>query len=204
MLRWLALAFICALCALGGAFVYQTMRPPPPARPETAVVVQRIRELARLETLEVALYKKIDFAPDPQPTDSIWGSVAQWARHTLRTPRGKAIVFAEAHLAIDLRKLDERTLRAEGRRVLAVLPPVQTRIELKPGETEVIGSNLDSAETALLLEHARVAFLRAVEADAALGERARESARRALRVLLLPLGFEDVVFVAELPRASVN
>ena len=204
MLRWIALAFICALCALGGAFVFQALRPPPPARPETAAVVQRVRELARLETLEVTLYKKIDFAPDPQPTESIWGSVAQWARHTLRTPRGKAIVFAEAHLAVDLRKLDEKTMRAEGRRVLAVLPPLQTRIELRPGETEVIGSNLDTAETAALLEHARVAFLRAVEADPALAERARESARRALRVLLLPLGFDEVVFVPELPQRALN
>ena len=203
MLRWIAFAFVCALCALGGAFVHQELRPP--ARtPETPAVVQRVLEVARLETLDVALYKKIAFAPDPGATDSVWAAVAQWARHTLRKPRGKAIVFAEAHLSIDLRKLDERTLRVEGRRVLAVLPPLQTRVELRPGETEVIGSNLDSAETAQLLEHARIAFLRAVEADAALGERARESARRALRVLFFQLGFAEVVFVPELPRLTAG
>ena len=167
-------------------------------------VAKARRPALRLETLEVTLYKKIDFSPDPIVTDSAWSAVAQWARHTLRPPNGRAIVFAEAHLSIDLRKLDERTLRAEGRRVLVVLPPLQTRIELRPGETEVIGSNLDSAETSQLLERARLAFLHAVEADAALCDRARESARRALRVLLLQLGFAEVVFVPSLPVARVD
>jgi hypothetical protein len=203
MLKWLAMAFVCALCALGGAFVYRELRPAERV-PDTPAVVQRIREVARLETLDVALYKKIDFAPDPREADSTWAAVAQWARFALRSPRGKAIVFADAHLSIDLRKLDERTLRADGRRVLIALPPLQTLIELRPGETEVIGSNLDSAETAQLLEHARQAFARAVESDHALAERARESARRTLRVLLLQLGFAEVVFVPELPGSKMN
>jgi len=200
MTRWIALLVVGLLCALGGAAIWSRLRPPEKL-PDTPAVVQRIREVARLETLDATLYKKIDFAPDPVAQDSIWGAVGQWARHALRPPRGKAIVFAEAHLSIDLRKLDERTLRAEGRRLLVALPAVETRIELRPGETEVIGSNLDSAETAQLLEHAKAAFRRAVDADAALRERARESARRALRVLVHQLGFTEVEFVAELPRA---
>ena len=203
MLRWIAIALVCLLCALGGAFLHQQLREPVRIV-ETPAVVQRVREAARLETLDVTLYRKIDFAPDPLVTDSIWSAVAQWARHTLRRPHGKAIVFAEAHLAIDLRKLDERSVRAQGRQILAVLPPLETRIELRPGETEIIGSNLDSAETAQLLEHARLAFLRSVEADPVLAERARESARRALRVLWLPLGFTEVVFVPKLPASPLG
>jgi hypothetical protein len=202
MSRWALLAVALSLAALLGWFVASRRAPAP--LPDTPAVVQRIRDVARLETLDVALYKKIDFAPDPQPSDSVWGAVAQWARHTLRPPRGKAIVFADAHLSIDLRKLDERTLRAQGHRVQAVLPRTETRIELRPGETEVIGSNLDSAETALLLEQAKGAFQRAVDADAGLQERARESARRALRVLLLQLGFSEVEFVSELPRGQAG
>ncbi len=199
-MRVLALVLICLLCALGGAFV-ATRWGQKSELPTTPAVVLRVREVARLETLEVALYKKIDFAPDPLPTDSIWGGVAQWARHTLRAPRGRAIVFAHAHLAVDLRKLDERHLRAAGRKVLAVLPPVQTSIELSPGETEIIGSNLDSSETTQLLEHAKGAFQRAVDGDVGLQEKAREAARGALRTLLLPLGFSEVVFVPALPSA---
>ena len=203
MLRSIAIALCCVLSALGGAFLYERLRPPERIV-ETPAVVQRVREAARLETLDVTLYKKIEFEPDPTVTDSTWAAVAQWARHTLSRPRGKAIVFAQAHLSIDLRKLDERSVRARGHQVLAVLPPVETRIELQPGETEIIGSNLDSRETALLLEHARQAFLRSVEADAALAERARESARRALRLLWLPLGFTEVVFVPALPASPAG
>jgi hypothetical protein len=198
-----ALLFIvaCVLCAAAAA-IFTSRWTAAPRAPETAAVIQRVREVARLETLDVALYKKVEFAPDPRPSDSIWGAVAEWARHSLRPPRGKAIVFAEAHLSIDLRKLDDRSLRVDGRRIFVVLPPIETRIELRPGETEVIGSNLDSAETAQLLEHAKTAFQRSVEADAGLHERAHDSARRALRLLVLPLGFTDVQFVAALPAAS--
>jgi len=195
-----ALAVVLAF-ALGALVVWHFTHREAPL-PDAPALIVKVREVARLETLDVSLYKKIDFAPDPAATDSTWAAVAQWARHALRPPRGKAIVFADAHLSVDLRKLDERTLRAEGRRVLVVLPEPVARVELKPGETEVIGSNLDSAETAQLLEHAKGAFLRGVEADAGLKERARESARRALRVLLLQLGFAEVQFVPELPRAG--
>ena len=68
-MRWLAAAFICGLCALAGALIAARLSPSPKA-PETAAVVQRVREAARLETLDIALYKKIDFAPDPQPSDT--------------------------------------------------------------------------------------------------------------------------------------
>ena len=80
-------------------------------------------------------------------------------------------------------------------------PPVKVEVVLKPGETEVIGSNLDSAQTAHLFELARLAFEREVQADASLRARARGSAERAIRGLLLSLGFEEVRFTdGEAPR----
>ena len=81
-----------------------------------------------------------------------------------------------------------------------VLPPLLTRVELLPGETEVIGSNLDSAETARLLELAKVAFEREVQADRGLQRKARTAAEQALTALLLPMGVTRVTFVERLPR----
>jgi hypothetical protein len=172
-----------------------------PELPDGPAVVTRIREVARLETLDVALYKKIAFAPEPAAADSLWGDVAGWLRHTFRTPRGKAIVFADAHLGLDLAKLDGSSVRVSGREVWVVLPPLRATVELRPGDTEVIGSNLDSAETARLLELAKVAFEREVDADRALRERARASAERQIRGLLATLGFGEVHFVDALPAA---
>ena len=152
-----------------------------PERPDPPAVVVRIREVARLETLDVALYKKVSFSPEPAAADSLWGDVAGWLRHAFRTPRGKAIVFADAHLGLD-----------------------RATVELRPGETEIIGSNLDSAETARLLELARDAFQREVEADRGLRERARTSAERQIRALLQTLGFSGVHFVDVLPATAAS
>src|SRR3954470_6040392 len=69
--------------------------------PDGPALILKVREVARLETLDVSLYKKVDFTPDPRERDSIWGAVAQWASYTLRPPRGRAIVFAVAHLGLD-------------------------------------------------------------------------------------------------------
>jgi hypothetical protein len=175
-----------------------------PALPDPPSVALRIREVARLETLDVALYKKIAFAPEPAPGDGLWQDVAGWLRHTFHTPRGKAIVFADAHLGLDLGKLDAGSIRVAGRDVWVVLPPVRATVELRPGETEIIGSNLDSAETARLLELARAAFEREVEADSALRARARTSAERQIRALLATLGFGAVHFVEALPAAPAS
>ena len=205
MYKLAALAVTCLLCALLGAFAaYQLTRPK--EKPlETPTVIEKIRVAARLESLDVRLYKKIDFAPDPQSTGTTWGDLGLWLKHTVHEPRGKAIVFAEAHLSVDLRKLDESRLRVvDGTTALVVLPAVQTRVELHPGETEVIGSNLDSAETAKLFQMAKEGFEREVQGDVALKARARESAEKSLGALLGGLGLR-VRFVEELPAArSVN
>jgi hypothetical protein len=202
VLRLLA-ALLVAL-ALGAGIGLGLRSGREPALPDPPAVAMRIREVARLETLDVALYKKVTFAPEPTEAASAWGDVAGWLRHTFRTPRGKAIVFADAHLGLDLGRLDGSSVRVAGREVWVVLPPVRATIELRPGETEVIGSNLDSAETARLLELARAAFEREVEADGALRARARASAERQIRGLLATLGFAAVHFVDALPAANAS
>ena len=76
-------------------------------------------------------------------------------------------------------------------------------VELKPGETEIIGSNLDSSETAQLLDLAKTAFEREVTASPQLRQRARASAERAITSLLVVLGFAEVHFVDVLPGSAV-
>jgi len=170
---------------------------------EGPALILKVREVARLETLDVSLYKKVDFQPDPQEAKTVWGAVTQWATYAVRPPQGKAIVFAVAHLGLDLRKLDVGSLRVSGRRIEVVLPPVETKVELRPAETEIIGSNLDSAQTAQLFERARNAFESEVTADRDLQKKARSSAEQSLRSLFLGLGFSEVSFVDRLsPEAS--
>src|SRR2546430_14978679 len=153
----LALAALLLAFVLGAAVVWHfTHREP--RLPDAPALVLKIREVARLETLDVSLYKKIDFSPDPREQATAWASLVQWASYSVRPPRGRAIVFAVAHLGLDLRKLDTASLRVEGRRVEVVLPRVQTQVELRPAEVEAIGSNLTSEQTAQLLERARDSF----------------------------------------------
>jgi hypothetical protein len=198
MRNLLAAAALLLAFVLGAAVVWHfTHREP--RLPDAPALVLKIREVARLETLDVSLYKKIDFSPDPREQATAWSSLVQWASYTVRPPRGRAIVFAVAHLGLDLRKLDTASLRVEGRRVEVVLPRVQTQVELRPAEVEVIGSNLSSEQTAQLFERARNAFEAEVGADKDLQERARESARQSLRSLFVGVGFTEVAFVDQLP-----
>jgi hypothetical protein len=180
---------------LGVTLVLRLVPPRRAAPPDPPAVVERVREVARLEALDVSLYKKVTFAPEPSAADSLWGDVAGWLRHTFHEPRGKALVFADAHIGIDLSRLGPDALVVHGRSVDVTLPPLRVQVELRPADTEIIGSNLDSAETAHLLELARVAFENEVSADKALRARARAAAERAIRSLLLSVGFEAVRFV---------
>lgn len=203
MRRALLLVVVALAGGLGLGLGLRLARRAPPA-PDPAAVAVRIREVARLETLDVTLYKKVSFAPEPSDGETLWADVAGWLRHTFRTPRGKAIVFADAHLGLDLARLDAASVRVAGGEAWLVLPPLRATVELRPGDTEVIGSNLDSAETARLLELAREAFVREVEADRALRERALGSAERQIRALLTTLGFSTVHFVDALPAAPAT
>jgi hypothetical protein len=203
MRRLLSLLLLGLAVGAGLALALAAVRRAP-ALPDPPAVATQIREVARLETLEVTLYKKISFAPEPAAADSLWGDVAGWLRHTFRTPRGRAIVFATARLGLDLSKLDASAIRVQEREVYVVLPPLRAVVELRPGETEIIGSNLDSAETAGLFDLAKAAFEREVGADRALRERARASAERQVRALLVTLGFAAVHFVEALPGAPAT
>jgi hypothetical protein len=199
--RLLALLVLGLAIGAGAALVFRFGRGTP-ALPDSPAVALRIREAARLETLDVRLYRKIRFAPEPTEAGSLWGDLAGWARHTLRAPEGRAIVFADAHLGLDLAKIDASRIRVAGREVFLVLPEIQATVEILPGETEIIGSNLDSADTARLLERAREAFARDVAADPALRARARRAAESAIGALLLTAGFEAVHFVDALPATA--
>jgi hypothetical protein len=203
MRRALLLVLVALAGGLGLGLGLRLARRESPV-PDPPAVAVRIREVARLETLDVAVYKKVTFAPEPTAGETLWADVAGWLRHTFRTPRGKAIVFADAHLGLDLSRLDASSVRVVGREVWVVLPPVRVSVELRPGETEVIGSNLDSAETARLLELARDAFVREVGADRALQGRARASAERQIGALLATLGFSAVHFVETLPASPTS
>jgi len=202
--RLLALVVLGLAVGGGAVLAWRLLAPRPPPLPDPPAVVERIREVARLETLEVRLYRKVSFEPEPVPAGSFWGDVAGWARYTLRRPRGKAIVFAVGHLGLDLERLGPGSLRVSGREAWVALPPVAVTVELQPGETEVIGSNLDSAETAQLFELAKAAFQREVAADETLRARARDSARRAIEGLLLGLGFTAVHVVDRLPEVPAG
>jgi hypothetical protein len=202
--RPLRTTFLLLLAALLGAAaaVWWIRSAPTVTPPPTPLVIERVREVARLETLEVEVYKKIAYAPDPVPTGALWSDVLAWARASLFPSHGRAIVFGTVHLGLDLSKLDAEHLRIHGDRVEVELPPLVAQVELKPAETEVISRNLDSAQTAQLLELARTAFEREALANPALRDRATGSARRALTGLLLTLGFRRVEFVDHLPASG--
>ena len=182
--------------AVGAGLVWTLTRQKTAAEvPPAPLVVDRMREVARLETLDLQVYKKISYEPEPTPTGALWKDVLAWAKATLFPSRGRAIVFGTVHLGLDLSKLDARRIRIQGSRIEVALPPMQAQVELRPGETEIISSSLDSGQTAQLLELARGAFEREVMADPALQAKARGSAERALTGLLMSLGFREVVFV---------
>jgi len=201
MYRLLTTLILWALfAAAGAAGMFWLLKGSRPKVPDPPALVERMREVARLETLDVTLYKKVSFEPEPEPASTLPGAMWSWAKLTLRPTSGKAIIFAEAHLGLDVSRLDARSLRVRGDAVDVVMPPVQVAVELRPGDTEVIGSNLDSQQTAQLFQVAKEHFEYEVRNDPRLQERASQSARRALEGLLLSLGFREVRFVESLPR----
>jgi hypothetical protein len=199
LLFGLVLAVACF--GVGAGLTYWKVLASRAAPPDAPALVVQMREVMRLETLDVSLYKKVSFEPDPVAAKTVWGDLVEWAKFAVAAPRGRAIVFADVHLGFDLSKLDVNSLRVEAGRIDVVLPPVQAKAELKPGETEVIGSNLDSGQTAKLFDLAKGAFEREALADPKLNQRARASAERQLRALLTTVGFREVRFVDSLPAA---
>lgn len=196
LVRWLVKLGVLLLAAGGGfALAFSLLREKPAATPDPAALVEQIREVARLETLEVRLYKRVSFAPEAAPAASVWGDVVNWVKQSVNAKAGRALVFADVSLGLDLGKLKPDQVRVTGSRVELALPPLKAQVSLRPEDTEVIDSNLDSAQTAKLFELAKDAFEREVSADAALQARARASAERQVRALLLTVGFKEVIFV---------
>ena len=180
---------------VGFALAFLMLSQKPTSTPDPAALVEQIREVARLETLDVRLYKRVSFAPEPGPATSVWGDVLNWVKQSVNAKAGRALVFADVSLGLDLSKLTADQMRVSGSRIELALPPLKAKVSLRPEDTEIIDSNLDSAQTAKLFELAKDAFEREVSADAALQARARASAERQVRALLLTVGFKEVVFV---------
>ncbi len=166
---------------------------------EGPVVIERMREVARLETLEVSLYEIVQFKQDPKIRDSLMGTALEMAKEKWFPEQGKAIVFATARIGLDLSRLDREHVRVQGDLVEVILPRLQTTVELKPEETLVVDSNLDSQQTMQLLEVAKRRFEAKLNQDARLQEKARASSERSLRALLITLGYPQVRFVETLP-----
>ncbi len=196
LIKWiLKLGVILLAAGAGFMAAFSLLREKPAVTPDPAALVEQIREVARLETLQVRLYKRVSFAPEPGPAATVWGDVFNWVKQSVAAKAGRALVFADVSLGLDLNKLTVEQVRVSGARIELALPPLRAQVSLRPEDTEIIDSNLDSAQTAKLFELAKSAFEREVEADAALQGKARASAERQLRALLLTVGFKEVVFV---------
>src|SRR6185436_8609840 len=84
------------------------------AAQEPPPVIDRIREVQRLEVLEVTVHKKLTFAPDPAPQTTLLGDMLQYARESVAPRRGRALVFAQARFFVDLRKLKTEQVKVTG------------------------------------------------------------------------------------------
>lgn len=197
VIRSACVVALLALLAFGAGRRLQ--RPDPLV--DTPAVLTQMREVARLETLDVFTYRKVSYEPEVAPSTSLAGDVIAWAKHSVAPRRGRAIVFATVHVGLDLSRLGPDDVRIVGEAIEVVLPPPVVTVELLPAETEVISSNLDSAQTAALLQKGRAALEQDVRSDAALRQRARASSERALKALLATLGFRDIRFVERVTRS---
>ena len=171
------------------------------AADEPPAVIDRIREVQRLQVLEVTVHQKLTFAPDPKPQATLLAGVWAYARESVAPRRGRAIVFANARFYVDLRRLETGQVVVHGDEVTLTLPEPEVEASLLPAETEVIASNLDSGETAELLAEAEGKLRGSVAGDAVLRQRARDAAARTLTALLKGFGFRKVT-VRQAPLTS--
>ncbi|WP_306465341.1 MULTISPECIES: hypothetical protein [Corallococcus] len=58
---------VLAAAALGALVVWVLLRPVSPQLSDSATVVEQMREVAQLETLDASLYKRVTFTPEPRP-----------------------------------------------------------------------------------------------------------------------------------------
>ena len=194
-----ALAFVAAAGAGAVLAAHAWVGARGPGQNDGPALVLRMREVARLTALDVELHQKVTFTPDPPPSRGLAHDVAAFLKDAVRPDEGTAIVFGTAHLGVDLARLDESAVHTHGDVVEIVLPPLVAHVEVLPEDTEIVRSNLDSAQTGALLEVARERMERAVEGDRALQERARAATKAALTALFQAAGFATVRFVDALP-----
>lgn len=194
----LPVVVIAALC------LATWLRPRLPGRaegPDAATVVDRLREVSRLEVLDARLTKHVRWQPDPPPSRSLTGDVLEWARSTVFPRRADAMVVGDAHCFVDLRRLTTRDVRRVGDSFEVVLPPVQVAVELLPDETRFLTSSLDAAELSDFLTFARGRLQADAERDTSLSEQAARSAEAQVRTLLQTLGVSGEVRLTPTPRS---
>lgn len=199
MRSFLAVAAAVVLIA-AGVFIGSRLTAAPPS----PTVVERLRAVSRLQVLDVTVTRKVSLQPDPSPRATLTGSLVQWAKYAVDPPSGTALVSAEAHYAVDLSRLTAADVVVTGKRVEMTLPEAEVAIELTPSQTEVLVSNLDSAQTTALLEKAQAEFAHAMQNDARLKAKARASAEKTLSGLILALGFEEVRFNQPEPKLGLS
>lgn len=201
--RIVVVAFVAVVTfALGVGAAYYMLRSSAPRPPDGPIVVERMRDVARLETLDVTLHEVIHFQPDPAYSDSTLKMAFAFAKEQLNLhDRGTAVVFAVAHIGFDLSKLTPEHVRIQGGQVTVQLPPLSTQVELLPDQTLVVESNLSSQQTMQLLDVAKKRFEARMLQDARVKDRARASSERALRAMLITLGYQQIEFVDQLPAA---
>jgi hypothetical protein len=164
------------------------------ALPDPPALVEKVKEIARLETLEVHLSKTVGYVPDPPVGESFVGQVLTWVRTTVAPREGRALVYATVHVGIDVNRLDSQAIRRTGDVLELVLPNLVATVELEPERTEILRSNLDAAQTAELFAKAKRELGADVDLDRGLHERARAAAEASLRRFLLTAGFREVRF----------
>ena len=203
VMRMAGVTVITASAAAVGTWWWLEGRARPVARlePELPAVVQRMKDVARLETLDVVTYRKVDFEPAAPPADGLWAEVKQWARSSVAPQRGRAIVFADVSLGLDLSRLQPSDMRVVDGVVYLRTPPLQRRVALRPMETEFIHASLEPQHLAELLELARLQIDADVAADRGMAERARRNGENSLRGLALAMGLKDLRFADPLPPA---
>jgi hypothetical protein len=167
------------------------------------IYIDALRDAAKLEGLEVEMHQLVTFEPDPPVPQTFGQTLAAWAKDIVDHEKGQALVFATARYMVDLGRLDDSSVEVRDRTVFVRLPPVAVTIDLKPEETVVLRSNLSPGGETALLASAKLKLESEARSNARLTARAQVSAERAIRDLILRLGYFAVNFgPPHVPSAS--
>jgi hypothetical protein len=176
-----------------GERIDQIANPTPTVVVDPVAVVLEIRALSRLETASYTIERIITAESGEGPLGFLFRD------RLLLVAHGQVIA------GVDLGRLSEDDIRVAGDRVFVTLPAAEVfvatlnneRTYVYERDTAIFGQQVD-LET-LARQAAEEAILEAALEDGIL-EQAQTNAENYVRVLLLGLGFEDVVFVP--PQAT--